>query len=231
MLNAVGQVRQEQFEEEAWGKVNDRRGTAYAGNGVSYTDYAVDFSRSFPIGTILTHSQFDQWLQYRGLLVIPSADAPKNSDAWMGHLQRRYQNRDKLNKAAIHPRMRERGSVPFLIAAYAGGYEIQAPHTAAVHSHLGDDITSLTETKKKQIAYLMQSADWTQLPPYERAVAQEIFEAINEFSEDIKTGADRIGRKLVRLEGRIRTSMERGEMQSLDGSLRRLVDHRLDDET
>lgn len=236
MSNSVGkfrldnQVELDNREEEAWGKANDRRGTAYAGNGVSYRDYAVAFAREFPIGTILTHQQFDEWLQRCGLLTIPPSDASKGSDAWMGHLQRRFQHRDKINKAATHPRMWERGSTPFVIAAYAGGYEVQAPHTAATRSHIGDSIMSLLETKKKQIAYLMQSSDWTQLPPYERVMAQEIYEDLSEYSEDMKTGADRHNKKVTRLQTRLRASIERGEIQSVDGSLKRLVEHQSGDD-
>src|SRR6187399_2232936 len=101
MIGQVDVVRPQ--EDEMWGRANDRRGTAFASNGTSYADYAVEFVGEFPIGSILTQHQFDEWLQWRGLLTIPSLGASKSSDAWMGHLQRRYQNRVKINKAATHP--------------------------------------------------------------------------------------------------------------------------------
>lgn len=226
---AVGTTTQSR-DEELWGRANDRRGIAYTGNGVSYVEYATDFVRQFPIGTTLSTQQFDEWLQGRGLLRIPLPNVSKNSDAWLGHLQRRHQHREKINKAATHPRMWGRGSTPFIVAAYAGGYEVQAPHAAAARSHAVDRIASLTVTKRRELAYLMQSADFTQLPPHERMRAEEVFQAIEEFAEDTKIGVERLHNKFSRLASRLRSSMDRGEMQSVDGSLKRLVDQRSDED-
>lgn len=201
---------------DAWGKANDRR-------GVGYTEVAVEFVKNHPIGTLLTTDEFDTWSHNRKLLMVPSKDAPKNSDAWLGHLQRRHIVRGRLNKAATHPRMTEMGSTPFVLVAHAGGFEVRAPHTAIGKAELPRKFKTLVETKRKQLQYLMQSADWPALPPHERAVAETIHDDIDNFADDVNIAADRISRKLAKLEHRIQKGIDAGSIVPANGGFKQLL--------
>ncbi len=202
---------------EKWGKANDRRGKRYA-------DLALSFVADFPIGTHLTAEQFDAWLQESGLLTVPATYVAKNSDAWLGHLQRRHIIRNRINTAAVHPRMAETAQgVSFILVAIRGGFEVQSPQVAASKAELPRKIRSLTETKRKQLSYLMQSADWSALPIHEQAIASEIYDDIDNFVVDTKTGADRISRKLARLEHRLAVLMDTGAVKPTNGGLKQLL--------
>jgi lipopolysaccharide biosynthesis protein len=159
------------------------------------------------------------------MLTIPPEDTPKNSDAWLGHLQRRHQHRAKINKAATHPRMYEKEhSSAFTIAAVAGGFEVRATHTAASKNELAKRLATLTVTKRKQLAYLMQSTDWLNLPPHERAVAETIYDDIVALEEDTSKSAERISSKLERLEHRIQRALDAGDICSQNGGIQRLLE-------
>src|SRR4029077_3098858 len=145
------------------------------------------------------------------------------SECWEGQLQGRDNARNRINKAATHPRMTEENSTPFIILAIQGGYEIRAPHTAVTKSELPKKLKTLTETKRKQLAYLMQSADWTALPPHERSVAETLYDDIDNFTDDIKTGADRISRKLAKLESRIKRALDDGSIKPKSNAIKQLL--------
>src|SRR5690349_4656093 len=90
-------IRSDVSIDRPWGKANPRR-------GAGHTDTALMFLRDHPVGETLTPEKFDEWAQRLGLLNVPTG-APKQSDAWLAHLQRRHQLRYNINKAATHPRM------------------------------------------------------------------------------------------------------------------------------
>jgi len=199
-----------------WGKANTRRGR-------NYDDIAKATIAKFPIGHHFSNDEFDAWLQECEMLVIPPEDAAKNSDAWLAHLQRRHQCRARINKAATHPRMTDDGSMPFILTAIRNGVEVQSPQVAAASAGLPNKISSLVNTKRKQLSYLMQSADWAVLPPHEQAIAEAIYDDIDMFSTNTQTTADHIGRKLGKLQHRIKQLIEAGTVVSNNGGLRQLL--------
>jgi hypothetical protein len=155
----------------------------------------MQFISDHPIGTILSTAKFDEWLAANGLLTLPPKDAPKDSDAWLGHLQRRHIQRNRLNKAATHPRMIDQGSTPFLVAASGGGFEVQAPHIAVSRAELPAKLKSIAKTKYKQLGHLMQSADWTRVPPHDRAFAEGFYLDIEHYVDRTSRDADFLNRK------------------------------------
>ena len=162
-------------------------------------------------------------MQDHGFLMIPPLDVPKNSDAWLGHLQRRHIFRGRLNTAASHPRLREMNAEPFILLATRGGYEVCSPQLAAVRAKVPSKIASLVGTKRKQLAYLLQSADWDNLPPHERAVAETIYDDIEQFSIETVSRADFISKKLGKLEHRLRTAVDAGSLRPRNGGLKQLL--------
>jgi hypothetical protein len=186
-----------------WGRASDGRGTSIDGNGKSFTQHAIDFAEEFPLGSFLIRETFDEWLAAAKLLTIPPIDAPKDSDAWLGHLQRRHILYVKLNKACSHPRMAEYGIDPFILTAIRGGYEVCTPTSEVINSKITKKFQSITETKRKQLKELMQGADWSKIPYQEKEIAIVIYDDIRDFAEATKHAADLISKKLVRLQNRV----------------------------
>jgi len=179
-----------------WGKANDKR-------GVKYTDWAAKFAERFPVGSILTADELDVWLEEQGLLTRPPEGAPKDSDAWLGHLQRRHIHRGKLNKASTHPRLLEQGVTPFSLDAVGGGFEVRAPHSSAARMEIHSRLQSLVGTKRKQLKYLMQSTYWEALPPYVRDYTENLHDEIEMFSENIRNMVGQLESRFVKAERRI----------------------------
>ena len=200
----------------AWGQASDRRGTGYA-------DLAKKFLVSFPLGSKIHPDQLDAWLHQHGMLVQPPANSSKNSDVWLSHLQRRHIMRGRINKAASHPRMASEGSAAFSVVAIRGGFEVLASHMAVSKVELPHKLKTLAVTKRQQLAYLMQSADWSVLPPHEQAIGEEIYNDIDAFVEDTGTRADRISAKLARLERRISVMLASGAIVPLNGGFTQIL--------
>ncbi len=200
-----------------WGEANPRR-------GASHEVTAMAFVKSYPVGTVLTAEAFDEWAQTRGLLKIP-VSTKKQSDAWLAHLQRRHQIRYNINLAGAHPRM----DVPFTIEAVGPGiWEVRSPEAAIARDRTTARIESLTNTRRKALAYLMQSADWTALPPYERIFAESLYDDINSFSENIEQAARQLNNKFARLEHNLKIAVERGDIQPRNGGIKAITEARED---
>lgn len=197
----------------SWGKANPRR-------GAGYEDQAIEFLKSFPIGTALSAEAFDEWAQLNGYLDVP-VGAPKKSDEWMAHLQRRHQFRYSLNKAAAHPRMK----TPFVIEADGlCVFVVNAVHTAISEDKRFRKIQSVAETKRKQLCHLMQSADWAALPPHYLSLAESIFDDIDMFRDEIALKADGLARKFDKLSHKLKIAVERGEIKPRNGGIRGIIE-------
>jgi len=199
-----------------WGKSPTGQGKVRI-PGVSrnaYIEHAVAFVVQYPIGTVLTREAFDQWLLDRGLIPrLPPDGIDKDSDAWLGHIQRRHQHRERLNKAATHSRMfQEWNSVSYMIVTTANGYEICAPQIAAERIQLPHHLETITETMRKKLAALMQSTDWQSLPSDMRDMASEVYEDILALKDDTKVGAMRIENRMGRWQKRLSRRIAAGQI-------------------
>jgi hypothetical protein len=202
-----------------WGDANPRRGK-------TNLELALSFIAAFPIGTRVSSAEFDQWAANEGHLVVPSVEASrdKQSDAWKAHLMRRHELRYRINKAGTHPRLADEGSTPFTMdTIIPGSYEVRSPHVAYAQSSMAAKIMSTTHTQKTKLTYLMQSADWSTLPPYERIFAEEIYSEIDGLAEDTITRAGRLNKKMDGLKKRLELSVETGEIKPQNGGISRLL--------
>lgn len=201
-----------------WGKANPRR-------GANYEDRAREFVAAHPIGTTITAQEFDEWAWDNGYLPRLSADADKQSDAWKAHLQRRHELRTGLVRAGAHPRM----DTPFTIEHVAGGvYEICSPQVAISQTKMLARIESLTDRKRTQLRYLMQSADWSVLPAHERAFAEALFDDIEMFKDSLDLSIRSLDRKFDKLAHRLRKAVESGEIRPRNGGIKQIVDQTAD---
>jgi hypothetical protein len=206
---------------------------ANAIRGKGYHDQAVVFSETFPIGAILTPEKFDEWAHQHGFLNVPNG-APKHSDVWLAHLQRRHQLRYSLNKAATHPRMFEEHRRPFTID-YAGQkiWEVRAPHEAIRRHDTARKLEGLATVQRRKLLYLQQSEDFSLLAPDLRNQIAEITDAIEEMLERTQLDAKHLQRHIDRVETRIQASLASGEVKPVNGGIAYLLEknHEPDDES
>ena len=137
--------------------------------GKGYNDLAVALVARFPIGSTISHAEFDAFLEENGVLTAPKpvgeqVKIDKQADAWKAHMQRRHEVLTGLYKASTHPRMQE-GSTPFVLKPTKGAYLMQAPLPTLAQGSIASDIEKLIGTKKKQLRYLRESLDYGQLSP------------------------------------------------------------------
>lgn len=201
-----------------WPKANPLRGLGYADEAmtITYVDLALDFIKKFPIDVFLTWRSFDEWLASHGLLTIPPEDTPKGADAWIGHVDRRGDFRDRINMAALHPRMFELNSVPYYIAALpkSGGYQVREPHNPASMSNIMRRLKTLTDTTRRRIEYHLQSSDWLTLPEqYRILVAEMLCMDIALINQQMSMQLDSIDQKVNQMLQRLSLITPDGKMQ------------------
>ncbi len=205
-----------QADDEEWGIANPRR-------GLNHHEAAAAFIKEFPVGQTLSATAFDEWAHRYRLLNMPPVGTAKRSDQWMAHLHRRHELRYRLNKAGSHPRMLE-ASTPFSIDTVVNGtYEVRSPQTAVVYSQVQRKLQSLVQTKRQQVAYLMQSADWENIKPSERALMEELFFDISAFEKGINLQADLLSERFARVEAKLRRAIQIGEVKPQNGGLKQLL--------
>ena len=210
MTNIVAATRDEP-------EANKHRGNPH------FTELAKAFVKSYPIGTRLSAMELDIWLQEHGELIVPPPDTPKNADSWLGHLQRRHIIIAKLNKSSAHPRMAAEGSVPFKLVAGGGEYLVRSPHEQIVQGEVPMKVLSLVVTKRKQLRYLMESADWSILPPYEKVFAETLNDDLDLFEEHVKSSANNLDGKFAKLRGKLQRAVTGGEITPKNGGLEKFL--------
>lgn len=187
--------------------------------GANHVDMALAFLHDHPVGTSLQPDAFDRWVQHRGFMNVPLG-APKDSDAWMAYLQRRHHLRYNINKAASHPRMQ----TPFVIETVGPGlWEVRPPQVAISRTKMLAQMESLVGTKRKQLRYLMESADWSILPPHDRAIAETLYDDIDMFQRKVELETECLGQKFTKLEHKLRVALETGALRPQDGGIRALL--------
>lgn len=204
------------IDEPSWGRANPAR-------GAGYEDAARAFVVAFPVGSRLTAEEFDEWAQSGGLLPVPR-DADRKSDAWQAHLQRRHQLKYSINKAGSHPRMQPNAFIIETIAM--GTLEVRSPYFAISRSTMLNKIDSLINTKRKQLAYLMQSADWSVLPPHERAMAESLYDDIDMLKQRMDLESEGLAHKFRKLEVKLRKAVESGVVRPANGGIKAILDNR-----
>lgn len=205
-------------ETVAWGEAHPQR-------GANYNDIARAFVAEFPPTTTLFVDDFDNWAQRRGLLNVPTG-APKKSDAWMAHRQRRNDLRYDINRAGSHRRMHE-GSTPFVVEmASAGVLEVRSLDVAISKTSMSK-VETVCTTKRRQLAWLLQAVDWTQLLPHERAYAEALYDDISMFERRITLDADGLASKFLKLANKVRKALPDTGAPWPDGPVKGLLEEEI----
>lgn len=180
--------------------------------GLTAAEPAEGFVQAFPVGSRLTPEQFDGWAKDQGLLTVPEV-TDRQSDAWKAHLQRRHELKFRLNRAGTHPRMTDHGSTPFSIESVSSGvWEVRAPEIAIANTRMLYQVSSLLTTKRKTLRFLIESADWSVLPPWEVMFAKSLFHDINRFSNLVQNETLCLDQKFVELQMKFADAIAKGEM-------------------
>jgi hypothetical protein len=187
-------------------KPNPNRGSAMK-------EIALRFAERFPLEKFgqpknISIEDLDQWLDEQNLLVLPPVGTPKDSDAWLGHLQRRHQCIQNINKASTHPRMRDEGSHCYIIKPQYGRVIIRAPHEQIAQGEIPTKITTILRTRRQQLRYLMESADWEVLPAEERVAVKYLTHAIDGFEETVMSQIRTIGKQFNELASAIQKAVD-----------------------
>lgn len=192
--------------------------------GKSFHEHAVAFSEAFPIGEALTPEKFDAWAHANGYLNVPFG-VSKQSDVWLAHLQRRHQLRYSINKAAMHPRLREEGRVPFIIE-HAGTnlWEVRDAVDAINQDATAKKLARLAVVQRRKLLYLQQSEDFVQLPPYLRMAVTDISADIDSALQKTALEAKDLERRIARITDRVRAAIEAGEITPGNGGIAGLLD-------
>jgi hypothetical protein len=199
--------------QKPWGQAHPQR-------GAGHHDTASLFLESHPLGTQLRSDDFDRWAAAQGLLKLPQVES-KQDDAWKAHLQRRHELRYRINKAGTHPRM----ETPFIIEAISfDRWEVRSPEVAISQNKILRQVERLTNTKKKHLDYLMQSADWSILPIHERVLAEALYDDIDLFQRQIELCATSLETKLARLQHKIRKGVESGAIDPVNSGIKRILE-------
>lgn len=196
---------------------SDRRGTA------RFTEVAKVLIQKYPVGEILSATLMDQWLHDQELLIVPPEGTPKNSDQWLGHLQRRHIVIGRINRSSTHPRMRDQGSVCFVIVARGGKFLIKAPQEVILEGELPKKLQSVCVTGRKHLRFLMESADWPSLAAHEKAIAEAIDDDFDLFEEHIASSTKMLAKKLGKLQTKIKRALMAGEIVSTDGGINKFL--------
>lgn len=192
--------------------------------GKPFHEHAVAFSEAFAIGDALTPEKFDAWAHQKGYLSVPDG-VSKQSDIWLAHLQRRHQLRYSINKAAMHPRMREENRMPFTID-HAGPnlWEVRNVVDAINQDATARKLARLAVVQKRKLLYLQQSEDFVQLPPYLRMAVTDISADIDSALQKTALEAKDLERRIDRITDRVRAAIESGEIKPGNGGIAGLLD-------
>jgi hypothetical protein len=120
--------------------------------------------------------------------------------------------------------MNDLGVGAYVLVTLKGGlYKVELPQERIAAHEITTKVTSLVQTKRQQLKYLMQSADWSLLPPYEHDFAQALKFDIDGFEEDIRTTARRLNTKFEWLAKKLKHAVDSGLISPNNGGIRQLI--------
>jgi hypothetical protein len=150
-------------------------GTLESNVGASFALLARAFIERFPIGTQGDISQFDDWAIEIKALKAPTS-RKRDSIAWKAHVCLRWDLRRNINRAAMRPKSQM--DPPYKIKHIGKGmFKVISPQEE-IHEHNAvstDAICSLLKCLKRRLKRALQSAEWDQLPPWERILAESLW--------------------------------------------------------
>jgi hypothetical protein len=202
---------------------NPVRGTGVTTSGLSYRELAVSFAMKYPIGTVIALSEFDDFAISVGG-IAPPVSTEKDSDGWLAFLQRRHQFKYSINKASTHPQMKlSYGVDPFLIETKGGAVTVLSPYEAATTPAVALASKSLLANHRTRLKYLMQSVDFSELPPAEQNLVVNLSMNMEQFQERMEFEASMLERNFARFRQSVIMLVDSGKITPSNGGIKALV--------
>jgi len=228
-INRAAEMQALSTVELARAKENPRR-------GMPRREAAAEFIKLWPIGSTLTWAEFSEWASRPHIGLMPSGEPTaadggeidRQSDEWLAHLQRRHQARNKLNKASSHTRI----ATPYVVLTESQEQQtlvVKSVALALAETRAAVQVASLARTKKRQLRYLIESTDWANLPPYERLMAEALYDGIDTFVESVKAQGDGLQRQFDKLQARLANLVRSGQLSSINGGITAMLSAPQDD--
>ena len=213
---------------------------------------ARDFLKKYAIGDTLSWEEYCTWAKEHGLFEgdIPPAeiqatqdDVPlydehgnpitvsnKQSDEWLAYLQRRHQARVNHNKAAEHDEMNTCGGAYTIAPVDGNTVAIKSVRSVFLDNKAAEQIDRFIKTKRRKLAYLFQSTDWSQVKPYERLFAENLMEEIDEWGDEISNRQKKLEGRFNRLRLRLEQQVNAGEIVPTNHALEHFIKEDEDDD-
>lgn len=184
-----------------------------------YTGLAIALIAEFPIGTKLSSEEFDNWAAEQGEPAAPPAGHAKDSDAQLAHVYRRNRLRNKINKKATHPRMRDLGHAPFsLDVTGLNSLEVRAPQTAALALDIQNRLDRYTDTQYETLDRLVGAIDRAALPLAESFRLDGVYKTLERFKRNIKFQIADVDMEIRETVERVKAFTAKQQKQLLDGN-------------
>lgn len=202
---------------------NPIRGTGMSVSGSTYRELAVKFAMKYPVGTVMSLSEFDDFAIECGG-VAPPVSTEKDSDGWLAFLQRRHQFKYNINKASTHPQMKlSFGVEPFLIETKGGAVTVLSPYEAATKPVVATAAKSLLLNHKTRLKHLMQSVDFSELPPAEQNLVVNLSMNMDQFQERMDFEAGMLERSFMRVKSSVAKLVDSGKIKQSNGGIKALI--------
>lgn len=206
--------------DNGWGVINPRRGN-------NYDVEAQQFIADFPIGTTLTNAEFDSWAHRHGYLNVPPADVDKQSDVWLAHLTRRNQLRTNIFKASTNiVKMGDNCFVITMSKGAGGGMIVETPDVALQQVGFAAKLETLIGTKRRQLGYLMQSLDFAQLPPHQKALAENLYDELSGWNQVVQLQTKLFDGRMSKLVRQIRHDVDAGVVVPKNHAINNLLENK-----
>jgi hypothetical protein len=126
-----------------------------------------------------------------------------------------------LNNAASHSSMHTHGGayVVETTCQNSGAMSVKSIMAALAEAGAGKKIEGLAKTKRQQLRYLIESADWSALPVHEQVFAEALYDDIDHFVRQIGSNAGFLEDKFAKLKSRIERLVHSGQITPTNGGI------------
>jgi hypothetical protein len=143
--------------------------------GLSHRDDARAFALKFPLGTIFTNSDFDEWAyecEYYPRVPAPRKGNEDSKKAWCYHVYQRGRLRKRLNNAGCHPDMEQLAFKIVKREQRHDQWETITPLAVVQDPQAFDNLVRAVEGEREWFRFAVESIRWDQLQPHDQMQVQ-----------------------------------------------------------
>jgi hypothetical protein len=182
-------------------------GSAHPMRGMEYHDMANAFTEKYPVGSQLSQDAFAAFVNEYDLsrrrngentpTLLPQEVGPPGTPEGYYFSQRCNTIRIAMNKASAHPRM---GPEAYVVSSTGHGMlEVRSVVEAIEKSISSKRVETYLDTQQRSLMYLMQSTDWSRLPPHVKMFLENYYHAYDDFKQETALRRQNIGKQHLNL--------------------------------